>query len=90
MPLPPDAIANAAVPTLLLSCKCDTPQSEREIDPAQVELNAKRAISSITTLQISRDPESHKRGISVLLNSIVSGIAGNVPVTAYLTSCIAS
>lgn len=78
MPLPTDAIANAAVPTLLLSGKCDTPQSEREIDPAQVEQNAKRAISSITTFQISRDPETHRRGISVLLNSIVSGIAGKV------------
>ncbi|EME48582.1 hypothetical protein DOTSEDRAFT_67582 [Dothistroma septosporum NZE10] len=68
-----DAITKASLPTVLISCKCDTPADEREVDPAQVEQNAKRAINNISTLQISEyHPETHRRGIFMLLNTIVS------------------
>ncbi|EGP91997.1 uncharacterized protein MYCGRDRAFT_20652, partial [Zymoseptoria tritici IPO323] len=68
-----NAISKASVPTILLSCKCDTPEAQREVNPDQVEHNAKRAISTLSTLQVSEDkPDSHQRGIFMLLNSIVS------------------
>lgn len=68
-----DAITKASLPTILISCKCDTPLDEREVDPARVEENAKRAINSISTLQISEfHPETHRRGIFMLLNTIVN------------------
>ncbi|KAF2172529.1 hypothetical protein M409DRAFT_63188 [Zasmidium cellare ATCC 36951] len=67
------AITKASLPTILVSCKCDTPPSERELDPEQVEKRAKDAIASLGTLQISEiRPESHKRGIFMILNNIIN------------------
>ncbi|CAK4030556.1 related to Ras guanyl-nucleotide exchange factor [Lecanosticta acicola] len=68
-----NAVTKASLPTFLVSTKCDTPAPEREVDPTVVEQNAKRAISSITTLQTSYlNPGSHKRGIFMLLSTIVN------------------
>jgi len=68
-----NAIAKASIPAVLVSCKCDTPLAEREVNPTIVEEGAKKAIRNIDTARISElSPESNKRGILMLLNTIVT------------------
>lgn len=72
-----DAIKNSALPSVLVSCKCDTPTAERELDPIIIEQKARRSISGISTLQTSENGEgSHKQAISMLLRAIIIGSPG--------------
>lgn len=67
------AITKSSLPTALVACKCDTPPAEREVNPFIIEQNAKRVNKNIASLQVSElDPESHKRGMLLVLNAVVS------------------
>ncbi|KAK3681546.1 hypothetical protein LTR37_020854 [Vermiconidia calcicola] len=68
-----NAINKAGLPSVLISCKCDAPAAECEVDPFQFEDRAKRSIRSLHTLQASAiHPETHKRGLSMILRAILS------------------
>ena len=76
MHLSTGAIDKAGIPSLLISCKCDAPPEERDVNPRTVELAAKRNVKDLETLRVSStDPDSHRQGVSMILKAIVSGIA---------------
>ena len=59
---------------MLISCKCDGPPRERQLDPLIIEQKAKQSVSDLATLQTSvTAPETHKRGISMILKAIIFG-----------------
>lgn len=60
-----------------MSCKCDTPIEEREVDPFEIEQKAKNHLKDLRTVQTSaKDPESHLRGVDLLLRAIVTSSLG--------------
>lgn len=72
------ATNKAALPSLLIACKCDKSDAEREVDPTDVELKARRSINGLSTLQTSRQSaDNHKRALSMMLKSIIFGSAGS-------------
>lgn len=72
----PDAISKASLPSVLVSCKCDTPPAQREIDPSVVEKKAKSFVSNLKVMQTSgNSPESTKKGLSMILKAIMAGNA---------------
>ena len=65
-----EALVNEAVPTVLVSAKCDNPFKSWEVDQEKVEnfcntLNVESFQTSISA------PETHKRCISVILRNIM-------------------
>ncbi|KAK5119278.1 hypothetical protein LTR85_007634 [Meristemomyces frigidus] len=69
-----NAIKNSALPSVLVSSKCDTPSGERELDPLVIEQQARRSISGISTLQTSETGDgAHKLAISMILRAIILG-----------------
>ena len=72
------AINKAKIPSLLVSCKCDAPPEERDVNPRVVEQTAKRNVKDLDTLRVSAAaPQSHKQGVSMILRAIVSGAPDN-------------
>lgn len=70
------AIQRAATPSVLVSCKCDTHPAERQVDPTGIELKARQAVKTLQTLQASvAHPETYKRGLAMLVKSVVHGEA---------------
>ena len=70
------AIQKAAIPSVLVSCKCDTHPAERQVDPTGIELKARQAVKTLQTLQASAGhPETYKRGLAMLVKSVVHGEA---------------
>ncbi|GAB7322496.1 hypothetical protein MBLNU13_g03429t1 [Cladosporium sp. NU13] len=64
----------AALPSVLISCKCDTAPAERELDPVGVEASAKRAVKSLRAVQTSlASPETFKMGLATLVKAVVTG-----------------
>ena len=81
----PGAIQKAALPSVLVSAKCDTPASKRQVDPNEIERKARRSITGISTLQTTEgNVEDHKRAISIILRSILFGSAGKCDPAAIL------
>lgn len=71
------AIHKAALPCVLISCKCDTPPAERELDPVGIEARAKQAVKSLRAVQTSLvKPESFKMGLATLVKAVVNGHPG--------------
>ncbi|KAK5175027.1 uncharacterized protein LTR77_000163 [Saxophila tyrrhenica] len=67
------AINKTGIPSVLVSCKCDASPEEAEVDPADVENRARRSLKVVDTLQTSAStPETHKRGLSMILRAILS------------------
>ena len=66
-----EALSNEAIPTLLVSTKCDNPSKLWEVDQDMVE----GLCSDLHDLEIFQTsasaPETHKRCISVLLRNIM-------------------
>ena len=72
-----DAIYKSGIPSLLISCKCDAGFEERDVDPTEIEQSAKRQLKNLKTIQTSAStPETHKRGILIILREILSGNSG--------------
>jgi hypothetical protein len=73
----PDVLAKEAIPLILVSAKCETPLTERAVDPAQVEDDLTRSITGIHTMRISdANPDSYRRTVHTLLECIVDNISG--------------
>src|SRR5205085_149872 len=71
------AINKSGIPSVLVSCKCDASPEEMEVDPADVEHKARRSLKVVDTLQASAGtPETHKRGLSMILRAILSAPPG--------------
>nr|POE65991.1 ras guanine nucleotide exchange factor k [Quercus suber] len=70
------ATNKAALPSLLVSCKCDKSDEEREVDPTNIEQMARRSISGLNTSQTSENhTESHRRAVLMILKSVIFGSA---------------
>jgi len=71
------AIRKAELPSALVSCKCDTPPADREVDPSAIEQKARKSVSGLSTFQTSEaNLDSHKRAIASILRSVVFGDPG--------------
>ena len=71
------AINKSGIPSLLISCKCDALPGDRDVDPREIELKAKRQLKHLNTLQTSAaTSEPNKRGISLILRAIMSSTPG--------------
>ncbi|WPH03401.1 Hypothetical protein R9X50_00628100 [Acrodontium crateriforme] len=67
------AVDKASLPSVLISCKCDTPLNHRQIDYTAIEQQAKRKIPTLRTLQTSEtSPDSYSQAISLILRTIVA------------------
>ncbi len=67
------AMNMSGIPSVLVSCKCDASPEETEVDRADVEHRARRSLKVVDTLQASAGtPETHKRGLSMILRAILS------------------
>ena len=72
-----EAIGKAGIPLVLVSCKCDAGPEDVELDPCDVEQRARRVLKSLNTIQTSAGtPETHKRGLSMILRDILSPCQG--------------
>ncbi|KAK3106794.1 hypothetical protein LTR53_018055, partial [Teratosphaeriaceae sp. CCFEE 6253] len=72
------AIRKASLPSVLISTNSDTPVAERELDPTMIEQNARRSISGIGTLQVTRRSlDEQKRAIFMILKQIIQGLPGD-------------
>ncbi|KAK3675063.1 hypothetical protein LTR78_004997 [Recurvomyces mirabilis] len=81
-----NAIRRASLPSVLISAKCDTPPSEREVDPMSIERNALRSFGGISVLQTSENSlESHKSAMATILKSIILGMPGDTNRTSLAT-----
>lgn len=66
-----EALTQEAVPTVLVSTKCDTPLESWEVDQDKVEEFCS-TLQGLETFQTSATaPETHKRCISVILRNIM-------------------
>ena len=71
------AVEKAGIPSLLISCKCDSRPEERDVDPREIELKAKHRLKHLHTLQTSAvSPETNRRGITMILRAIMSSTPG--------------
>lgn len=71
-----DASSNIAIPTVLISSKCDNPRKAWQINQHMVEGICK-TVDGVESFQISvNSPETHKRCVSVILRKIMSERAG--------------
>lgn len=72
-----EAFSNAALPSVFVSCKCDIPPLDRAVDPLIIERGAKRDIKNLITLSMSAtSPETHKRGLSMVLSAVLARLTG--------------
>nr|OQO28265.1 hypothetical protein B0A51_04355 [Rachicladosporium sp. CCFEE 5018] len=68
------AISKAPLPSILISCKCDTPIAEREVAPAKYEIAAKQKVGGLHTLQTSPSvPESYRNAVFTMVKAVVHG-----------------
>ncbi|KAK6396086.1 hypothetical protein LTR65_010196 [Meristemomyces frigidus] len=67
-----NAIKNSALPSVLVSSKCDTPAGERELDPLIIEQKARRSISGIISPR-SPSGRGHTRASSEYTGSPYKG-----------------
>ncbi len=77
------------MPYILVSCKCDESPDCRQLDPRiieQIETSFGPGRGAIDCFQTSANvPDGHKRCISVILRSIVSGRSGS---SCFSSSCL--
>ncbi|KAF2768205.1 ras GEF [Teratosphaeria nubilosa] len=77
MPEVLNAFRKSSLPSILISAKCDTPRSNRELDPTVIERKARGSISGLDTIQLSETgAENHRQALSMILQSIL-GNAGD-------------
>ncbi|KAL1305056.1 hypothetical protein AAFC00_001994 [Neodothiora populina] len=68
-----NAIDKSFLPSVLVSCKCDTTHSERQVDPSDTEKRAKAVLRKLNTLQISTsNTDLQKQGVLLLIKTICS------------------
>lgn len=69
----PEAISNAGIASVLVSCKCDARPEDIELDPTDVEQRARRSLKHLNSIQAAATtPETHKRALSMILRDILS------------------
>lgn len=71
-----EALSNDAVPTILVSTKCDNPAESWEVDQDEIERFCSTMQGLETFQTCASAPETHKRCISVLLRNIMLGRLG--------------
>lgn len=79
-----DACSNIAIPTVLISSKCDNPRKAWQIDQRMIEglCNTMDGVESFQTS--ANSPETHKRCVSVILRKIMSERAGEPEISPSL------
>lgn len=71
-----DSLSNAAIPTILVSSKCDNNRKAWQIDQREIESTCS-TIGGIASFQTSASsPETHKRCVSVVLRKVLSAREG--------------
>lgn len=71
-----DSLSNAAIPTILVSSKCDNNRKAWQIDQRMIERTCS-TIGGIESFQTSASsPETHKRCISIVLRKVLSARDG--------------
>ncbi|KAL2350220.1 ras guanine nucleotide exchange factor domain-containing protein [Cryomyces antarcticus] len=71
------ALSRAALPCVLVSCKCDVHPTLRQIDPATIEQKARLVVSGIDTVQTSNlSSDSHRQCVSTILQAIFQAKQG--------------
>lgn len=62
---------------ILIASKCDATFERRAVDPYEIEIQAKRRIKHLNSLQTAiATPETHRRGIVIILKEILAGRIG--------------
>ncbi|GME47137.1 Ras guanine nucleotide exchange factor A [Neofusicoccum parvum] len=68
-----DVVHKAALPCVLVGCKCDNHPAHRQVDPAVVEQRAKTLVGDLPAFQSSDgSPESQRICLSVMLRAILA------------------
>lgn len=71
-----DSLSNAAIPTILISSKCDNNRKAWQIDQRMIERTCS-TIGGIESFQTSASsPETHKRCVSIVLRKVLSARDG--------------
>ena len=71
-----DLLSNSAIPTILISSKCDNNRKAWQIDQRMIERTCS-TISGIELFQTSASsPETHKRCVSIVLRKVLSARHG--------------
>lgn len=72
------AIHKTGIPSVLVSCKCDAPREEAEVDPDEVEEKARRTLKITDACKTSADtPETHRNGFLKILQAILAAPSTN-------------
>jgi hypothetical protein len=64
-----DGLVNSALPTILVSCKCDNPENTRQINVESMELACHSCIEAVKTA--ANVPESARLCLSSMLRAIM-------------------
>lgn len=68
-----DILSKAALPFVLVACKCDQHPAHREVDPAVVEQKAKSFLGDVSVFSTSEaSPETHRSCLSVIIRAAIS------------------
>jgi hypothetical protein len=65
---------NSALPTILVSCKCDNPENTRQIDVESMEAACLSCVEAVKTA--SNVPESARQCLSSMLRAIMANRNG--------------
>ena len=79
-----DSLSNAAVPTILVSTKCDNPPTRWEVDHEAVEIVCNKFEGTESFQTSASAPETHKRCISVILKNIALKRSGKPVISNIL------
>lgn len=69
-----DGLLHSALPTILVSCKCDNPENTRQVNVEKVE--SRWAASVETAKTASNVPESARLCISSMLRTVLANRSG--------------
>lgn len=70
LPTTLNALVNSALPTILVSCKCDNPENTRQIDVESMETACLSSVEAVKTA--SNVPESARLCLSTMLRAIMT------------------
>lgn len=83
-----DSLSNAAIPTILVSSKCDNNRKAWQIDQRMIERTCS-TIGGIESFQTSSSsPETQKRCVSIVLRKVLSARDGESSILSYISKSL--
>lgn len=70
-----DALVNSALPTILVSCKCDNPDHTRQLNVESVETACMSCVETVKTA--ANVPESARLCLSSMLRAVMATRSNN-------------